>query len=413
MNKIIFQLSVFTLISFSVVAQKYSQEELVSAIRSGSNYMTKYMLDKEGKSRCDYNLLTAKWEPYEIPWHTGQAINALVDSYIITGEKKFLNKAIQAGNWWISLEIKDHPKLKGMIKSIHGAEMGETIVYATTTDGTAGLFRLSTACGNKKYAQIASQAGEWLYKNTYDSVSGLSYDCIDPVSGEVQKKWSRFWPDRNIQTINDVARPNAEGSLFLDMYKFTGKEIYKQWFINQCDVMVRTQDENGLWMSFTPNDKLEHSIHPRYNLWNAEALMNGYELTGNKKYLDAVLRTARFHQKMQQKGGTIYYRNYVNDQNPDKESVTGSAVSFAGILWLRLLKAGVGQEFEKSIETSVKWVIVNRFSDKQPDPNVRGAFIDIKMKDDKGERVLINRDLGTIFGVRFLSDYYNYYYSKK
>lgn len=412
MKKTILSLFISCVIAFTLHAQSVSKNELLVGIRSGSNYMVKTMLDSEGKSRCDYNIMTSHWEPYEEPWHTGQAINALIDSYLITGEKKFLKQAIQSGNWWISLEIKDHPKLKGMIKSIHGAEMGQTIVYATTTDGTAGLFRLATASGNKKYAEVATNAGEWLYKNTFDSVSGLSYDCIDPVTGEVQKTWSRFWPDREVQVLNDVARPNAEGSLFLDMYRFTGKEIYKQWFINQCDVMVKTQDENGLWMSFTPNDMLEQSIHPRYNLWNAEALMNGFEITGDKRYLEAVLKTARYHQIMQQKSGTIYYRNYINGRAPDTESVTGSAVSFAGILWLRLLQAGVGKEFEKNIETSVKWVLTNRFSEENIDPNLRGAFIDIRMKDNKGVRWLANRDLGTIFGVRFLSDYYNYYYSK-
>ena len=393
-------------------AQKTSKTEILSGIESGCDYMQKTMLDKEGKSRCDYNMMQSAWEPYEVAWHTGQAINALLDGYLITNNKKYLNKAIQAGNWWISLEIKDHPKLNGMIKSTHGAEMGETIVYSTTTDGSAGLFKLWRVTGNKKYAQVATNAGKWLYENNFEPVSGLSYDCIDPVTGEVQKNWSLFWPDRKIQSLNDVARPNAEGSLFLDMSRFTGDEKFKQWFINQYDVMVRTQSENGLWMRFTPNDTTNMSIHPRFNLWYAEALMDGYEITGDKKYLEAALKTARYHQQMQQKNGTIYYRNYADGKNPDIESVTGSAVSFSGILWLRLLKAGAGKEFEKSIEKSIQWVLLNRFSVNHPDPNLRGAFIDSRLKDRKTGIWMVNRDIGTIFGVRFLSDYYNYYYKK-
>lgn len=403
---VIFFFSAPVLMSQTKHALTKTQTE--EAIRSGGKYMVDVMLDHEGKSRCDYNTMTSKWEPYEVPWHTGQAINALVEAHLILKDDALLKKAVQAGNWWTSLEIKDHPKLKGMIRSIHGAEMGEIIVYATCTDGTPGLFNLSRVTGDRKYAQVAAQAGVWLHTNMLDPVSGLSYDCVDPVSGEINKTRSDFWKGKEVQTLTDVARPNAEGSLFLDMYKFTGKEEYKKWFIDQLDVMVKTQYENGLWMDFTPNNKAEGNLHPRFNLWYAEALMNGYFLTKNEKYLNAALKCARFYQSVQMSDGTLYYKNYIDKRKPNTESICGSAASLAGIVWLQLVKAGKGNEFIPSIEKTAKWVFTNRYSENHSDPNLRGSYLDSRQRIKDGMIWMVNRDLGTIFGVRFLCDYYKY-----
>jgi uncharacterized protein YyaL (SSP411 family) len=393
---------------FSQTDHMLTKSQVEEALRSGGKYLVTTLLDDEGKSRCDYNLSVSRWEPFEVPWHTGQAINAMVNTSQILRDKDLLAKAVQSGNWWISLEIKDHPKLNGMIKSIHGADMGETIVYSTCTDGTPGLFELTKATGDRKFAEIAGKAGIWLHSNMWDPVSGLSYDCVNPVTGEVMKTWSAFWKDKKVQTLTDVARPNVEGFLFLDMYRYTGKEEYKKWFMDQLDILVKTQGPDGLWMDFTPNNKAESSVHPRFNLWYAEALMKGFELTGKASCLEAALKVARFYQSIQTEDGTIYYKNYTNGKKPGTESVCGSAVSLAGIVWLQLIKAGKGEEFIPSVEKSAKWIFNNRFSEQHADPNLRGAFVDTRQSSKKGVITIINRDLGTIFGLRFLCDYHEY-----
>ncbi len=393
---------------FSQPKHELTKSQVENALRSGGKYMINVMIDSEGKSRCDYNTITSQWEPYEVPWHTGQAINALVQAFLILKDDNLLKKAVQAGNWWANLEIKNNPKLNGMIRSIHGAEIGEVIVYATCTDGTPGLFNLSQVSGEKKYAQVATQAGIWLHTNMLDPVSGLSYDCVDPVSGEINKTHSRFWKEKEVQALTDVARPNAEGSLFLDMYRFTGNEEYKKWFVDQMEVLVKTQYENGLWMDFTPNNKADGSLHPRFNLWYAEALMNGYFLTKEEKYLNAALKCARFYQSIQLSDGTLYYKNYVDKRKPNPESICGSAASLAGIVWLQLVRAGKGDEFISSIEKTAKWVYTNRYPANHSDPNLQGAYLDTRQRVKNGKIGLINRDLGTIFGMRFLSEYYKY-----
>lgn len=387
-----------------------SKESLLKAIKETADCAAFVILDDSGKSRCDYNLTEGKWYDYEPPWHTGQLIYALVDAYKITGNKKYLQRAVKAGDWWCSLQIKDNPKLKGMLKAIHGDGI-DNIVFATITDGTGGLFKLYDATKNKKYAVVPTSAGEWMLNNMYVPEHKIFYDNVNPTSGEVMKTYSPFWPEKKEQTLYDVARPNNEGSLYRDMFIYTKNEKYKKIFVELCESLVDKQDEHGLWMQFMPNSIKDGTFHPRFNLWYAESLIDGYELTGEKKFLEAAVKTMRTYQKAMQKDGTFYYVNYLNG-GYNENSVTGSATAFSGILWIRLLKLGVGEEFAKSLEKATEWVVKNRFSVNHPDKNLRGAVIDTRTRRKKGNIWITQRDVGTSFGLRFLSDYYNYKYVK-
>ncbi len=388
------------------------KESILQALESGADYTVNVLLDEKGKSNCDYNITEGRWYNYEAPWHTGQIIFGLVETYKILKKEKFLNAAKKAGDWWVSLEIKDHPKLKGMIRAVHGDHAGDVIVFATVSDGTAGMFKLYDITKDKRYADIPTQAGEWMLQNMYVKEYGVFYDTVDPKSGKVIKENSPFWPKKKNQMLYDVARPNNEGSLFWDMYQYTKKQKYKEVFIELCESLVQKQGEEGLWMDFMPNHKDEGVFHPRFNLWYAESLLNGYLLSGDKRYLQAAKKTARIFAKIQKKDGTIYYKNYLNGKEK-RNSICGSAVAFSGIVWLRLLDYGVGDEFRENIEKSLNWLLKNRFSNDHPDPNLAAAFINIRTRHKKGKIWITNRDIGTSFALRFLANYYNYFFSDK
>ena len=382
-------------------------EQILRAIRECADYASNTLLDSTGKSRCDYNMTEGRWYDYEPPWHTGQIIYGLVDAYQVTGDSTYLRTATRAGDWWVSLEITDHSKLRGMVDAIHGDHAGQVIVFATVSDGTAGLFKLYRLTGVRKYAEVPTKAGDWMLEHMWVPEYGVFYDNVDPETGDVIKQNSPFWPDKKEQTLFDVARPNNEGSLYKDMYEFTGNEKYKQIFIELCQSLVEKQGPEGLWMDFMPNHKAEGSFHPRFNLWYAESLLEGYDLTGDKRYLEAALKTARMYTKYQKSEGTIYYENYL-DGTSNESSICGSAVAFAGILWLRLLHYGVGEEFRDNIEKSLTFVLKNRFASDHPDPNLAGAVLNTRTRHRKGKIWLVNRDVGTSFGLRFLCDYYHH-----
>ena len=117
------------------------------------------------------------------------------------------------------------------------------------------------------------------------------------------------------------------------------------------------------------------------------------------------------YQKYQKSNGTMYYQNFV-DGRSNKSSICGSAVAFSGIIWLRLFKYGVGDEFRENIEKSKNWLQKNRFFADHPDKNLAGAIINLRTRNKKGKIWMTNRDVGTSFGIRFLCDYYDHFYKQ-
>ena len=388
------------------------KDDILNAMNDVGTYAADVLLDEEGKSKCDYNLTEGKWYPYEPAWHTGQVIYGLTEAYRVTGNEKFLQAAKRAGDWWVSLEIKDHPKLKGMLRAQHGDHAGDVIVFATVSDGTGGLYKLYETTDIEKYAEVPTGAGAWMLENMCELDKGVCYDNVDPITGEVLKDRSPFWPEKENPTLYEVARPNTEGSLFLDMYEYTGNEEYKNAFLILCESLLDTQTEQGLWMDFMPNFKEAGTYHPRFNLWYAESLIDAYELTNDKRFLMGAKKTAQMYAKAQDGAGTIYYKNYV-DGDRNENSITGSAVAFSGIIWLRLLEHGEGDEFKENIEQSIDWILANRFYSDHPDPNLRGAVLNTRLRHRKGKLWLVNRDVGTSFGLRFMAKYYDYITKKQ
>lgn len=385
---------------------KPTANEVREAVAGCARYASEVLLDESGKSRCDYNMVEGKWYPYEEPWHTGQIILGLVEAYQTFGEQKWLDAAVRAGNWWMGLEIKDNPRFKGMVGATHGDFVGnDDIVFATVSDGSHGLFELTKATGDRKYATLATSAITWLYENTYYPEKGVCYDLINLKTGEVKKEDSPFHQGKDKQDLFDVSRPNTEGSPFKDAYEFGGDERLKAAHIRLCDALCEYQEEHGLWMLFTPNHKDAGSFHPRFNLWNAESLLECYDMTGDRKYLEAAAKTARTYAAAQKSDGTMFYDNYINGRPADKGSVCGSEVAFAGILWLRLVGYGY-TEFQKNVDLSAYWLVHNRYAENHPDPNLRGGVINTRLRFKKNKVWLTQRDVGTSFALRFLSEYY-------
>lgn len=403
----IFLILTFLLVSLTGYAQAGgpTKDEIFQTMRTCADYASNVLLDENGKSRCDYSLLDGKWYDYEPPWHTGQIINGLVEVYKITKDDRYLAAAKKAGNWWVGLEIKGDPRFKGMVKAVHGDGVNY-IVCATVTDGTPGLFNLYRLTKDRRYADVPTSAGEWMLEHLYLPKEGMFYDRVDPETGEVQKLRNPVKPGKGPQPLNKVARVNNEGFLYKDMFEYTGNQKYKEVFLNLCESLVAKQGAEGLWMQFDPNNDEKKSFHPRFNLWYAESLIEGYELTGKKAYLAAAKKTLIFYTKFQKKDGTFYYENYL-DGHANENSVTGSTVAMAGVLWLRMDKIEGKADFRENIERSARWIVGNHFAVDHPDKNLAGGTLNIRTRMKNGNIYMTQRDLGTSFAMRFLAAYYH------
>lgn len=384
----------------AVSAQPVARQEVRDALVEISTAMAEQLLDHQGRARGDYYWVDGEWRDYEVAWHTGQIIEGLLAAHSVTGERRFLDRARQAGDWWISLELKDGP-FKGMINAAHGDRLGTLINFTTVSNGTQGLFSLSRATGDPRYADVATRAIIWLARNTrVPGHPGLYYNILDPATGSI---WTDKSPHHDTEkpSITQVARPNIEGSPFLDACAHSKQ----QWLCTaHIDLARRTaarQSANGFWMEFEPNDAARGTVHPRFNIWNAEAMLRTYRLTGGKALLDAALATARATARLMEADGRFDYEQTISGQR-GRNAPTGSATAFAGLLWLDLYQLG-HRDFEPLIHTAARWLIANRFPADHPDPNLRGLVKELRLKGGQ----VIQRDLGNPFAARFLAAYHD------
>jgi uncharacterized protein YyaL (SSP411 family) len=357
------------------------------------------VLDDAGKARGDYDWRSSSWSDYEALWHTGQAIEALLVAYEVNQDPALLNRAKQAGDWWIAQEFTSGP-LAGMINAAHGDRLGRLINNTTVGNGSQGLFRLSRVTGDRKYADSATRAIIWLARNTkVPGDLGLYYNIIDPDTGAVWTDKSPHHPTVANPKVTQVARPNIEGSPFLDACRHSRQAWLCAAHFDLADKTVRRQSRNGFWMEFEPNNPDTGTVHPRFNTWNAEAMLRAYRETNQQRYLNAALATARATVKMLTTNGSFDYEQNVSGRR-GTASPTGSAAAFAGLLWLELRALG-NNEFDPQIHAVARWLIANRYSENHSDPNLRGLVIEWRGK----RGTLLQRDLGSPFAARFLAAY--------
>ncbi|MFN4079457.1 MAG: hypothetical protein ACK4NS_01030 [Saprospiraceae bacterium] len=392
-----------------LVSQPLPEADLMRSMRSASQYAARTLIAPQGYSRCDYDWTRGEWSAYEPAWHTGQVIWGLLEAWRLTGDTAAWQAALRAGRWWRAQRIEGG-RLDGFFNAIHGAEVGELINFTTIADGTPGIFLLSRLSGDPSYANVAVSAGRWAMAHLWIPERGLMYDLIDPVSGEVLRDRSPHFPSDRPLGIRDVARPNTEGFLYADMFRHTGDSTFLRFFLRQCDTLAALQSANGFWMDFHPNNREKQRIHPRFNIWYAESLMVAWQLSGERRYLEAALRTARALKAWPKADGAVYYLNRP-DGSYDPSSVCGSAVAFMGILWLRLRAAGYG-EFDEDIHRAARWICANQFADTHPDPNLRGAYFETWTKKSGLRTQIFVRDIATAFGLRFMADYWRAFYEK-
>jgi hypothetical protein len=390
---------------------------IASALDDIAAYAGNVLLTAEGRGRADYHMVTGEWVNYEDHWHTGQLIWGLLEAAQVLERPDLVASARRGGDWWVSTEFpKGHP-LAGLVAAAHGDKLGDLVNWTTIADGTPGLYALSRVTGDPRYADTATRSGRWLWDNTRvpegtPNGEWLFYNIFDPATGMVYRDWDVHTqglprdPERarrEAVPVTRVARPNIEGFLFQDMCRDTGEMVWCDRFVAQAYSVMGRQHESGLWLDFEPNEADGSQVHPRFNIWNAEALLQAYEVSGDRQFLEAAARTARWAQKVMQPDGSLFYRTTIDGQST-KAEVTGSAVAFNGILMLRLKHYGFA-EFAPTIDILADWLVRNRFAANHPDPNLAGAVVNTRQKITKGTLVMQNRDVGSTFALRFLSLY--------
>lgn len=381
--------------------------EVRASLDAGAGYASSVLITETGEGKTEYDLLRGTWNSYETHWHTAQTAFGLLEAYRVLGDITYLHAAIRAGDWWVTTELLPPHPLAGLVRAVHGDHVGELINMTTITDGTNAMFALSRLTGDAKYAEVASRSGDWFLANAYVPDEGLFYNIVDPGSGEIWYDRSPHYRDiaPSEIKITQVARPNSEGYLFADMCRFRVDPTFCDVFLDVAEKKIAWQSVSGAWMDFEPNNIETGQVHPRMNVWYAEAQLMAYALTGDQQFLDSALQAGRLMARLQQPDGS-FYRRLFEDGRTIPGGFVGSASAYSGLLWLRLRDYGVTGEFDENIERSAEWLMANQSPMDHPDPNLRGSFPNIWVRNEGSRTFVYQRDIGTAFALRFLAAYY-------
>ncbi len=397
--------------------------EVLAAIDGLATHAALHALGADGGARGDYDVVRGTFHVQEPAWHTGQLVLGLVEAHALTGDGRWKDAARRGGEWWIAQRINDGP-LAGLLNAAHGDRLGALINFTTIADGSAGLYALSEATGDARYADVATESALWSLENLYNADDGLILNIVDPATGTA-------WTDRSPHhgegpaTRTQVARPNTEGSLFLDASKHARdavqRDALRTAYLRTLDATVELQHGNGFWMDFEPNDPTTGAVHPRFNLWYAEALLRGYADTKDARYREAALRALRATQRLLDADGSAWYESrdprYANNAHRAartmpaafeirRESITGSATAFAGLVMLQARQLSGTREFDAEIEAARRWVLANRYPLTHPDEVLGGSLLELRRRrGEDGQLSVRARPIATAFGLRFLVHY--------
>ena len=380
--------------------------QVVEVIRDAGLNLSSSVMDRRGQAQGEYKLMLGRWDEYETSWRTGQAALALIEAYQITPNPQFMLKATKAGEFWQALRIIDGPELLGLIDATQREGIGDVLGFASISRGTEGMYALSQQTGDSAFASLATEAAGWLLRNTCDPETGICYDYIHPRTGLVVENRTPFDPQNVDPPASAVMRPHPEGRMWLSAFEFTQDSSYLRVFLAACSTLVATQGSKGLWMQVYPNQADQGRVHPTWNLWYAESLLDAYAVTRDTRFLAAARKTVDTYLSLQTSDGTIYYDSYL-DGRLERRSISGSAVAMLGRLMIRLEEAGL-EGYTPYVHRCARWIYDNRYDVAHPDPNLRGAVIELWSRMRRGKLDLINRDLGTIFGLRFMTKYHDY-----
>lgn len=117
-------------------SQNLSPDEIIKSIKRAGNYASESLIDQEGKSKCDYDIISGEWKVYEPLWHTGQVIWGLLHAFDVTQDSQYLHTAKRAGDWWRNQQFTNHPALNGFVKGFHFGEVEDHLINFTTLSVT-------------------------------------------------------------------------------------------------------------------------------------------------------------------------------------------------------------------------------------------------------------------------------------
>lgn len=371
----------------TAIAQVHN-EALTSEHHAGLAYQ-----NWKGAIRGEYRAATRSWAFFCPYWHTGQALKGLLMMELQYSSGEWMQAALDAGEFLLRCQISNPKHLD------FGLPLAfEDIPYAVNTsailEGIDGLFHLADATGMSRYEEAAITALYWVARNAYLNGKGLFQDFYDPGKRRFMTL-SEYRPsDRP-----EIPRPLLDDAVFLKGYRRTGDPLFSQIYFETAEELLRREHPAGNWIAFGPCHAGGDYIHPRHAYWWGGSLFDGWQASGEIRYRDAALRSAKWYAKALRRDGG-FFRNISTDFNTDSFHHATSGSACAAIIFLRaFLEAGENRYLPLAIR-ALNYCMNVQFTEVT-DPNLEGAILEIILPPDgKDHSPYYLRDLGSIFFIQ-------------
>ncbi|MHA1730565.1 MAG: hypothetical protein ACTSU5_01405 [Promethearchaeota archaeon] len=350
--------------------------------------------DWRGAIRGEYSVAEGRWSFFCPVWHTGQAVKALALLYRVTSDEWMLEGAKLGASFLEANANRDPSDTDfGFLKAFE--DFGGVANTSAILEATDGLLVLAGVTGERKYRDLAARAVDWVFRTQYLRGEGLFWDLYDPFAR------------RTVETVRTGEtprrRPLNDDAQLLRVAKATGNREMEAAFYEVCERLLEDEGPPGNWIRYGPCDEARGSIHPRHAYWWGRPFVDAYRDSGDERYLGAAVRSGEWYLRAVRHDGGLFRNTYV-DFNTDSFGHATSGVACAALLWNDLAELTGEKRWGEAVLKALGFCQRMQFTMPR-DENLYGAILEKVLPFDGTDANPYHiRDLGSIFYVQAVAE---------
>ena len=248
-----------------------------------------------------------------------------------------------------------------------------------------GLFELSRATGDERYADAAVRALRWVKRTAWLPERGLFDDLYDI---------HRRCFVHGIQAAQ--GRPLLDDAVFLTGWRLTGDAGFREVALRTAETLVCDEFPAGNWLNYGPCNRDAGVLHPRHAYWWGNPMLEVYEATGEERFRELFLRSACWYLRALRLDGGLF-RDTSPAFNTTSFGHAASGSASAAVMLLRAWRASGEREFLEGARRALRFCLSMQFT-RAGDPALNGAIPEKVLSPDGSDASPYHvRDLGTIF----------------
>jgi hypothetical protein len=368
----------------------------IAQVKDGNDPAPRKHLQREwrGAMKGEYSAARKEWWFFCPVWHTGQAVKALSMAWEILRDGKIMEGARAAADFIVKNQITDkNDPDHGLVLAFE--DHHDKVNTSAILEALDGLMTIDRVTGESRFTDNVISAVRWVARKTVIGETGLLNDLYDPAKRILIE-----------HAYSSDGRPLLDDAVFLRAARLASDNGLKKIFYNTAGRLLADESPAGNWINYVPCNAQRGNIHPRHAYWWGYPMLDAYNDSDDKKYLDCFLRSCRWYAKAQRADGGLLRGTYT-DFNTDSFGHATSGMACALQMWLDADAVTGKTEFADNAAKGLEFCLKMQFTNPS-DPNLKGAILEKVLPPDGTDASPYHiRDLGTIFFIQALAKILN------